>query len=471
MACLPSLSLNARVVIVVPPCLTNLLILEKEEDESQVNCLLVFFFVYSLSFHLNLPPPSALCRRRRHLIAAAAAMESVVETVSSSAAWVIGVTLAIANASFAWISSWIPVLLVFDLVATSWLVCHTLVMHHLIPAARDVPLWTLRPPSELATAYALLGIYVFVLFHTAGCLVSLWWYSFGILRRGYRIPKAAITRRKMVMQTLADADDSRYWFDLGFRPNLCLRCSRNADLEGGEGPGSILDRMYHGTTNKGVDLGCIALFDHYCWWLWCPVSLETQKPYLLFMGWVVVFHLYSLGILCFSLASFGTRWSLSPVVVAAGALPFVFLWVKKAPFRGQWVNQGLRNQTHKETTAYIRNLPQQAWPMGIAEPNGLEHVTVGFNPWDLGAMGNLRAVLGDSIWEWPFFWRTPRRVREFGAHPDWDLPFGPRWVQFMEDRALVVPVGGLPDGISLAPLPPALRNDISRRRRIWSSED
>ncbi|KAK1543957.1 DHHC zinc finger domain-containing protein [Colletotrichum paranaense] len=417
MAFLPSLSLNARVVIVVPPCLTNLLVLQKEEDESQVNCLLVFLFVYSLSFHQNLPQ-SAL--RRRHLLsaaaaAAAAAMESVVETVSSSAAWVLGVTLAIANASFAWISSWIPVLLVFDMVATSWLVCHTLVIHHLIPAARDVPLWTLRPPSELVTAYALLGIYVFVLFHTAGCLVSLWWYSFGIIRRGYRIPKGAVTCRKMVMQTLADADDSRYWFDLGFRPNLCLRCSRNADLEGGEGPGSILDRMYHGTTNKGVDLGCIALFDHYCWWLWCPVSLETQKPYLLFMGWVVVFHLYSLGILCFSLSSFGTRWSLSPVVVAAGALPFVFLWVKKAPFRGQWVNQGLRNQTHKETTAYIRNLPQQAWPMGIAGPNGLEHVTVGFNPWDLGAMGNLRAVLGDSIWEWPFFWRTPRRVREFGG--------------------------------------------------------
>ncbi|KAI3536726.1 DHHC zinc finger domain-containing protein [Colletotrichum filicis] len=462
MAFLPSLSLNARVVIVVPPCLTNLLVLEKEEEPAAI---------------CSPPPPSAL--RRRHLLsaaaaaAAAAAMESVVETVSSSVAWVLGVTLAIANASFAWISAWIPVLLVFDMAATSWWVCHSLATMFFIPALQDQPAWAAFVPisRDLATAYALLVVYVFVLFHTAGCLVSLWWYSYRIIRRGYRIPRGAVTRRKVVMQTLADADDSRYWFDLGFRPNLCLRCSRNADLEGGEGPGSILDRMYHGTTNKGVDLGCIALFDHYCWWLWCPVSLETQKPYLLFMGWVVVFHLYSLGVLCWPLASFGTRWSLPPAVVAAGALPFVFLWVKKAPFRGQWVNQGLRNQTHKETTAYIRNLPQQAWPMGIAGPNGLEHVTVGFNPWDLGAMGNLRAVLGDSIWEWPFFWRTPRRVREFGAHPDWDLPFGPRWGQFMEDRALVVPVGGLPDGISLAPLPPALRNDISRRRRIWSSED
>ncbi|KAL2876419.1 hypothetical protein SGCOL_008225 [Colletotrichum sp. CLE4] len=390
------------------------------------------------------------------------------EAAAAAAAWAVAVAIALADAAFAWVSSWIPVLLVLDLLGTTWLVCHTLVIDHIIPAAHDVPFWTIRrpPPSQLVTPCALLGIFVFVLCHCAGCLVFLWWYSYRIMRRGYRIPRGAITRRKTVMQALPDAAAARHWFDLGFRPNLCRHCLRTADLEGGEGPGSFLDRMYHGKTNKGVDLGCIALFDHYCWWLWCPVSLETQKSYLLFTVWVLVFHLYSLGVLCFSLASFGTRWSLPPVVVAAASLPFVFMWVRKAPFRGQWVNQGLRNQTHKETTAYIRNLPQQAWPMGIAGPNGLEYVTVGFNPWDLGAMGNLRAVLGDNIWEWPFFWRTPRRVREFGAHPDWDLPFGPQWDQFMEDRALV-----LPDGISLTPLPPALRNDSSRRRRGWTSED
>ncbi|KAK1674064.1 hypothetical protein BDP55DRAFT_633275 [Colletotrichum godetiae] len=389
------------------------------------------------------------------------------EAAAAAAAWAVAVGLALINVTFAWVSSWIPVWLVVDCLATTWVVCHSLVTNFILPASREMPIWTVRPlPSDLVTACALLGIYFFVAFHTFGCLVSAWLYCSRIMRHGYRMPKGALVRQKRVMQALPDAAAARHWFDLGFRPNLCRHCLRTADLEGGEGPGSFLDRMYHGKTNKGVDLGCIAFFDHYCWWLWVPVCLQTQKSYLLFTVWILVFHLYSLGVLCWPMVSFGTRWPYPPVVVAAGSLPFVILWVKKAPFRGQWVNQGLRNQTHKETTAYIRNLPQQAWPMGIAGPNGLEHVTVGFNPWDLGAMGNLRAVLGDNIWEWPFFWRTPRRVREFGAHPDWDLPFGPRWDQFMEDRALV-----LPDGISLAPLPLALRNDSSRRRRGWTSED
>ncbi|OHE95119.1 DHHC zinc finger domain-containing protein [Colletotrichum orchidophilum] len=366
------------------------------------------------------------------------------------------------------VSAWIPVLLVVDFVATSWIVCHSLVTTYILPASREVPLWTVRSPlsSDLVTAWALLGMYFFVLFHTLGCLASLWVYSYRIVHQGYRIPKGAILRQKIVMQSLPDAAAARHWFDLGFRPNTCHHCLQTADFEGGEGLGSFLDRMYHGKTNKGKDLGCIALFDHYCWWLWCPVSLQTQKSYLLFTVWILVFHLFSLGVLCWPMVSFGTRWPYPPAIVATTSFPFVFFWVKKAPFRAQWINQGLRNQTHSETARYVRNLPQQAWPMGIAGPNGFEHVVVSFNPWDLGTMGNLRAVLGDSIWEWPFFWRIPRRVREFGTHADWDLPFGPRWAQFMEDRALVIP-----DGISLAPPPLALRHDSSRRRRGWTSED
>lgn len=196
------------------------------------------------------------------------------------------------------------------------------------------------------------------------------------------------------------------------------------------------------------------------------MSLQTQKSYLLFTVWILIYHLFSLGTILWAIPSWSTRWALAPVVVAAASLPFVFFWVKRAPFRGQWLNQACRNQTHLETGIFIRGRPKPAWPMVINGSNGFEHVLVDFNPWDLGLIGNLRAALGDSIWEWPFFWRVPRRVWEYGTSPSEDLPFGPKWAAFMEARSLT-----LPPSIDLTPFPPALRNPVSRRRHGFSSED
>ncbi|KAK1715170.1 hypothetical protein BDP67DRAFT_488518 [Colletotrichum lupini] len=426
MAFLPSLSLKALVVIVVPPCLTNLLVLEKEEDESQVNCLLVFFFVYSLSFHQNLPQ-SAL--RRRHLLsaaaAAAAAMESVVETVSSSAAWVIGVTLAIANASFAWVSAWIPVLLVFDMAATSWWVCHSLGssnVHPIIPS--NHPFFTNRFKRPCSSS----------------------------LPSKINLP-GPLSSRSLVTSPLPTPS----W--------LFTSSSSFTQLAAWCPSGGIRTALYDEGTGSREELSPAER------WLCRPWPTPT-------------------------IPGTGSTWGSDPT--SAFAAPVTPTWKVGRALGRYWTGCTTARRTRGWTWGASRSLTTIVGGCGARSPWRLRSHTcslwVGlwsstFTLWGFSAglwrplePGGRCPLLSwlpepfpsyscDSIWEWPFFWRTPRRVREFGAHPDWDLPFGPRWGQFMEDRALVVPVGGLPDGISLAPLPPALRNDISRRRRIWSSED
>ncbi|KXH60593.1 DHHC zinc finger domain-containing protein [Colletotrichum nymphaeae SA-01] len=376
------------------------------------------------------------------------------DSAAAAITWLLRVLSTLAQAVFAKVSAYIPVLLVFDFVVTSWIVCHFLVTVHILPVLEALPNWVIPPsPSTATTAFVLLGVYFFVLVHTLGPLCVIWVYSWRILRHGYTFPEGAKFFLKPVMQALPNEDNARHWFTEGLRPNLCRHCLFFSDPESGEGPRPILDRIYHGKTYEGKDLGCIPLFDHW-------------KSYLLFTVWILIYHLFSLGTILWAIPSWSTRWALAPVVVAAASLPFVFFWVKRAPFRGQWLNQACRNQTHLETGIFIRGRPKPAWPMVINGSNGFEHVLVDFNPWDLGLIGNLRAALGDSIWEWPFFWRVPRRVWEYGTSPSEDLPFGPKWAAFMEARSLT-----LPPSIDLTPLPPALRNPVSRRRHGFSSED
>lgn len=51
---------------------------------------------------------------------------NVVKSASDAAAWVLAVILALANVTFAFVSSWIPVLLVVDCLGTTWVICHSL---------------------------------------------------------------------------------------------------------------------------------------------------------------------------------------------------------------------------------------------------------------------------------------------------------------------------------------------------------
>ncbi|WQF85911.1 hypothetical protein CDEST_10925 [Colletotrichum destructivum] len=368
---------------------------------------------------------------------------------------------ALVVAVFFGVSAWIPVLLVVDLIGHTWLVTHFLVGSYILPASglRKGRLLFRPDPNDLPRACTLLGFYLVVLGLTGGSLAHLWWTSCRLLRKGYRFPSGAVLALKPTMQALRDPVASAHWVGIGRRPNQCLDClKRQCPEEGGHRP--ILDRVYHGYTHKRKDLDCFPLWDHYCWWLWTPVCLPTQKSYLLFTVYIVIFHLVSLGIISWSLGSWWSTWTHLPYVVAALFLPMVFLWVKLAPFWGQWKNQVFRNQTHHELGTFVRNRPQPAWPIGLTGPDGFEHVVVPFNPWDLGTIGNVRAALGDHWWQWPWFWCIPRRVNEYGTNPDWDLPFGEQWSNFVEGRSFE-----LPQGIELTRPPRAIR-----RRQGFSSE-
>ncbi|KAK1987557.1 hypothetical protein LZ30DRAFT_684486 [Colletotrichum cereale] len=364
-------------------------------------------------------------------------------------------------AVFYGVSAWIPVLLVLDLAAHSWAVFRFLVVDYILPASglRKERLLFRPDPNDLPRACAILGLFVFFLVLTGGCLIQMWWTSYRLLKMGYQLPSGAVLAQKPAMQALRDEYAAHHWFDLGCRPNHCLDClKRQCPEDGGHQP--ILDRMYHGYTEERKDLHCFPLWDHYCWWLWVPVCLPTQKAYLLFTVYIVNFHLVSLGAIAWSLGKWSTRWAFGPVLLSALFLPMVFLWVKLAPFVGQWKNQVFRNQTHHEMGRFVRSRRVPSWPMGLVGPDGLEHVVVPFNPWDLGTIGNVRAALGDHWWQWPWFWCIPRRVKEYGTNPDWDLPFGEQWINFVEGRSFE-----LPQGIELTRPPPAIR-----RRQGFSSE-
>lgn len=225
------------------------------------------------------------------------------------------------------------------------------------------------------------------------------------------------------------------------------------------------DRMYHCLTDTGNEIGCIPVLDHFCWWLWVPVSLPTIKPYLIFMVWLPVFHTVSLGILAWPLtisAWQSTGWL---YVFIAACFPYMMLLVLAAPIKKQWRRLGCLDSPAREYAQFIRHRPSPAYPMYIKRSDGTyAHMVMKYNPWNKGTILNLRSVLGDRVWTWPLWFMVPRRVLEYGTGEE-DLPMSSQFHQDIqgtqEAREFSFPTAGIP----LQTLDPV------RRRRGFTSED
>uniref|UniRef100_L2FIR1 Dhhc zinc finger domain-containing protein n=1 Tax=Colletotrichum fructicola (strain Nara gc5) TaxID=1213859 RepID=L2FIR1_COLFN len=281
--------------------------------------------------------------------------------------------LAIGQVIWQWLCGWVPVLLVVDLLGHSFAV-----LFALLPGI-IIPYYTL-PGSFLAVtshdknvAFALLGVFLFVLVMTAGPLAQMW------------LCDAEVSAS-------ASPALSAHLLAKGLRPNACDRCSPSPrDLE--EGRAMIhLDRMYHCVDNSGKELGCIPVLDHYCWWLWVPVALPTIKSYLLFMVWIVVFQTVSLGILAWPLAISAWHSTAWLYVFIAACFPYMLVLVLAAPIRKQWRRLACMDSPGKEYAQYIRHRPAPAFPMYVKRSDGTyAHRLMSDNPWDKGTMLNLRS--------------------------------------------------------------------------------
>lgn len=312
------------------------------------------------------------------------------------------------------------------------------------------------PPSvyHRNAGFALLVVFSACLFLLAGTLATLWIRAAQIYR-GRRLPKLADFGPKACMQAWDSAFMSLRYLGTGNRPNLCVACTKEPRLLE-EGP-RILDRCYHCVTTKGKVIGCLPLYDHYCWWLWTAVCMYTIKPYLLVMIYVPVFHTVALAILGWSL-SLPTQTSRQTFAALAVAFPLMISWVYFAPAVKQWKRLGCQNSPHREFVKYARGRSRPEWPMVIRLPDGsFKHHVTHRSPWDLGTAGNLRAALGDRLWLWPLFWVVPRYVQEYGKSEDSDLPFSRAFLEEAEAiRASCVEV-------ELQPLP-------ARRQHPFSSD-
>ncbi|KAI8278101.1 hypothetical protein K4K59_009301 [Colletotrichum sp. SAR11_240] len=373
--------------------------------------------------------------------------------------------LAIGEVGWVFLCSWVPVLLVADLLAHTCAVAFFLFNRVIIPFYTFPGSFLAVTSHDRNAAFALLGLFVLVLVLTAGPLAQMWVTSYKIRRRGFRPPSAAVFSLKTIMQASASPALSAHLLAKGLRPNACDRCSPSPrDLEEGRAM-MHLDRMYHCVDNSGKELGCIPVLDHYCWWLWVPVALPTIKSYLLFMVWIVVFQTVSLGILAWPLAISAWHSTAWLYVFIAACFPYMLVLVLAAPIRKQWRRLACMDSPGKEYTSYIRHRQAPAFPMYVKRSDGTyAHRVMSYNPWNKGTMLNLRSVLGESIWSWPFWFMVPRRVRDYGTGEQ-DLPLSSRFLQDVQDTQASGAFTFAMAGIPLQTLDPA------HHRRGFSSED
>ncbi|KAH9234542.1 hypothetical protein K456DRAFT_35995 [Colletotrichum gloeosporioides 23] len=374
--------------------------------------------------------------------------------------------LAVGEVGWKWLCSWVPVLLMADLLGHMFAVLWFLVGDVIIPYyTMPGPLFVVSRHDN-NVALALLGVFAFVFVMTAGPLAQMWYSSWSIQRRGYRPPAAAVCGFKALMQANASPGVSAIFAARGLRPNSCHKCGPSLqELEEGRGIPGQLDRMYHCVSDSGKDLGCVPVLDHYCWWLWVPVALPTIKSYLVFMVWIVAFHTVSLGILAWPLAIWQWQANAWTYVFVAAWFPYMLILVLAAPIRKQWRRLACMDSPGKEYTLFIRHRQTPAFPMYVKRSDGTyAHRVMSYNPWHKGTMPNLRSVLGDNVLAWPFWFVVPRRVRDYGTGEQ-DLPLSSRFLQDVQDTQASVAFSFAMAGIPLQTLDPA------RRRRGFSSEN
>ncbi|KAK2051815.1 DHHC zinc finger domain-containing protein [Colletotrichum caudatum] len=306
-------------------------------------------------------------------------------------------------------------------------------------------------PKEVLLAKVLLGVYGFLLVNAVGSLSFCW--VLANFAKGYRMPSGRIAPRpRIVMQT--DFDISlRFDFQSrgtdGNRPNYCRQRCANAGAWRG-------DRMYH--CRHGYDR-CLPVFDHYCFWLWVPVYLNTIKSYCLFMPLLFLYSTFSAGVASWAMFLSElrglTRWGYAVVFLGAG-----FAIVASADmWKYQWNMLVLQNRVGKERDRTWH------WTMSVRNINGrLMFDEPKSNPYSLGSRwANAQEVLG--LWyQLPFWFWQPARVGQYADHQnlDCDTTISPAYmIHANELRLRHMPANALDldawtESPVLSPLPPGV---------------
>ncbi|KAK1998241.1 hypothetical protein LX36DRAFT_576704 [Colletotrichum falcatum] len=307
-------------------------------------------------------------------------------------------------------------------------------------------------PSQISLAWGLLGVYSVLAVNSYGCILWCWYLSLGA--KGYQMPSGSVAPRpRTVMQT--DYGISRQTeFPLsgmdGCRPNWCRNqpCLNSGAWRG--------DRMYH-CSEKGYNR-CLPVFDHYCFWLWVPVYLNTIKAYCLFMPLLFLYSAFSLAVVSWSIHMPQTRghnrWSYPAVAISLVFACFAAFDMGKY----QWKSIVFQNRVGKERGR------RWLWYMAIKQINGRVVLDEpDDNPYDLGSRwANAQEVLG-RWYQMPFWFWSPARVGQYGHHLnlDNDTTISPAYVSSVTRRYEVV--------FEHPPLPPPPPRGWLRRRHNASS--
>ncbi|KAK1593401.1 DHHC zinc finger domain-containing protein [Colletotrichum navitas] len=369
-----------------------------------------------------------------------------------------GRRLALARELFFWT---LPVLIVGTFFVNSWMLMEVLYFRIILEgsASNFLSVWS---PKEVLLAHVLLGVYVFLLLNAAGS-IGLCWYFSCFDAKGYRMPSGSVAPRPRTVMQTDYSTSARFDFERlasdGNRPNRCPEQCVNAGAWRG-------DRMYH--CRHGYDC-CLPVFDHYCFWLWVPVYLNTIKPYCLFMPLMFLYSLFSFAVMSWALASPHIR-GLSRWSYAVLALSSIFAIIAAADMiKFQWNAIVLQNRVGKERRSTWR------WTMAVLNVNGrLMFDEPSANPYSLGSRwANAQEVLG-RWYQMPFWFWPPARVGQYANHLnlDCDTTISPAYMvhaNSLRFREMSAPVLDMPPPPP-PPLPaPPQRGFLRRRHNAFSS--
>ncbi|KAK2035542.1 DHHC zinc finger domain-containing protein [Colletotrichum zoysiae] len=305
-------------------------------------------------------------------------------------------------------------------------------------------------------------VYWFLLLNAGGSISYCWYLSCFHAKRFLMPSRSIAPPPRTVMQvdpfTAARPPSNfpRICLD-GGRPNRCDHRGDCLNALAWRG-----DRMYH--CRHGYNR-CLPVFDHYCYWLWTPVYLNTIKPYCLFMPLIFLYQLFCLVALCWTMSSPHvrglSRWFIPLIVVSASLT--ALLAVNMIMF--QWNMIVIQNRVGKERGREWR------WRMAIRDIEGrLMEDEPEDNPYSLGSWrANAQEVLGK--WhQMPFWFWQPARVHQYADHwnLDCDTTISPAYM-IRANSLRNVGLNHLPPLPPLTPLPPPPPRGLMRRRHNASS--
>ncbi|KAK7740920.1 hypothetical protein SLS53_004983 [Cytospora paraplurivora] len=310
--------------------------------------------------------------------------------------------------SFAWI-------LCIYAVFTAWSIFYDLAYLQLWSTSAD------QPDFGLFDQRATLDNQIAAIFIMVGLgLVRINWllsWGYAVLLSNQWLRERPPTPARGAMQTSVrfiaqwNAGTMRSW--RGRRPRYCLYESNC--LNGGEELG---DRVYHCHEKEAqVKAGKVLapfhlpVYDHYCYWIRVLVYLDSIKPYLLTILFLLVDAVVVLGLSIYALADAEHSTSVLHAPMSALAT-LITAYLSGVNVLAKWQELAFYNRVSPE-----KKRPDYLFAIAVGTRDVPDFIfsTYEAGPWDLGSRGNLQEVLG-SKWSCFLFWVRPKRVKNYGKN-------------------------------------------------------